>query len=109
MVYLVEWNDGDGDILDRSIYCNVLCADQDPATDMANTEQGYWPGGWESDHNEYCPSCGTMLTHGMTEEECNDPQCTDCPPLVINLVTPYDEDQVCENCGCVQYLGKEKL
>lgn len=109
MVYLVEWNDEDGDILGRAIYCNSLCADRDPSTEQPNTEQGDWPGGWESDHNEYCPSCGAMLSHGLNDGECTDTECPDCPPVVVNLVAPHDRTQRCDSCGCVQYLSENVL
>lgn len=110
MVYLVEWNDEDGDLADRSIYCNRLCADRDPVTKKPNTEQGNWPGGWESDHNEYCPSCGTMLSHGLEEsadDTCEQADCHDCPPVVVNLIAPMDKSVLCETCGCVQYLDSD--
>jgi len=112
-MYVIDYGtkDEDGtvlDIYDRDYFCSAWCAfprdtkafeDQDDIVGEDN-----WPGGIESDSNEYCAGCGSMLTHGMSVEDCLDPECPDCrPPLVIG--TNLYADDKCGNCGCTQYVG----
>ena len=109
-MYVIDYGtkDDDGtvlDIYDRDYFCSVWCAYPRPgAQDDDIVGAGNWPGGIESDSNEYCTGCGSMLTHGMNVEDCLDPECSDCPPIVIG--TNMYTDEKCDNCGCTQYLSR---
>lgn len=108
MPYILEYGPST-QIHDRVYYCNMLCVPDNTIeyATFAYPDQ-LMP---ELDYNEWCPGCGAMLTHGMNVEDCTqtNSDCPDCPPLVVNLVAPYDDDQACEACGCTQYLAADKL
>lgn len=120
-MYVIEYGelDEDGDVIqtyDRDLFCNALCASQhsnhyhpdEDRDDIVNEGETYG-GGYESGTNVYCPTCGAMLEHGLQQSadfDCTDDHCPQCPPLVVNLVAPYEHDERCDNCGCVQYQGR---
>lgn len=103
MTYVVEYNDESGNLVDIEQYCNRICADR-VERDTTHTVEGDWPGGIETDYNEYCPACGTMLNHGLEVDDCDDRECPECPPVVQNLVGSVDDYVLCGRCGCTQYI-----
>ncbi len=61
-VNLVE--DSKGDLVDIEYYCGALCA-----RDANVPEPSAWPGGMETDYDQYCASCGDHITCGLQCED----------------------------------------
>jgi hypothetical protein len=55
--------DVEGDLVDVQVYCSAMCY-----TDA--TGQGAyghaWPGGMETDYDQYCDSCGAFMRGGIS-------------------------------------------
>ena len=76
-VYLRDWEDSNGDAIEREVYCSAGCyhysltvrpvgaPDRDGLT---LSEGGAWPG-YESEHDEYCSGCEKVAAYGAYEEE----------------------------------------
>lgn len=75
-VYLREWEDSNGDVVEREVYCDSWCYrdsfDRMPVGYVNRfgftlSEGGAWPG-YESDYDEYCPECGKVAARGIAAE-----------------------------------------
>lgn len=55
--------DDKGDLVDISWYCSAQCYNADNPTKDAD---GHWyPNGTETDYDEHCAHCGTLLWKGL--------------------------------------------
>lgn len=104
MIHVIDVNDVSGDLEEHYHLCSSGCQYQG-LTEMANSqtetqwrgvipeygagtqraangqsvEYGAWPGGCETDYDEWCAYCGDFLWHGLNCE-CEDAE-TDRKPL----------------------------
>ena len=77
-VYLRDWEDENGDVVEREVYCGGFCYQSSflelPTgvlrlnAGLTITEGGAWPG-YEVERTEYCSHCGEVAATGTDEEE----------------------------------------
>ena len=106
MTVAIEWNDSEGDILDREYACGDFCANdylvREGITDMTNPQfdeaneaiEVIKVFGIDTDYEVFCAGCGVLLTLGLESER---PDCTMlCLPVVVGRID-HPTEEYCEH------------
>jgi hypothetical protein len=60
MLHVNMIEDKRGDLVDIAYYCSQRCADA-----AGIPQPSAWPGGMETDYDQYCAQCGDHIAHGL--------------------------------------------
>ncbi len=60
-VHMIE--DSIGDLVEIDYYCSQYCA-----TESKIPNPSAWPGGMETESDQYCARCGDFIAHGLNSD-----------------------------------------